>query len=109
MGELSARYIWMHRSHATDLRMKLLPRSLLGESHSLESQIYTRTPIMYLDIFKMSTDLGHETQAKVHHTLLLFKNSTSTVRIQAKDEAASFVMKAEVLMTEPVVQIGPLR
>ncbi|KAK5801502.1 hypothetical protein F5H01DRAFT_284111, partial [Linnemannia elongata] len=82
---------------------------IAGESHSLKSQIYTHTPRMLLD-FKISKnqaithtipetykrliyvlngiayigDLGHETEVKAHHSLLLSEDGASTVRIKDK-------------------------
>ncbi|OAQ22757.1 hypothetical protein K457DRAFT_25788 [Linnemannia elongata AG-77] len=95
---------------------KVVVKVIVGELHSLKSQIYTRTIILHLD-FKMSNNqtinqtipktdnrylyvlngtayighLGHETETKAHHTLLLFEDGTSPDRIQAKDEEANFV------------------
>ncbi|KAH7049620.1 hypothetical protein BKA57DRAFT_492304 [Linnemannia elongata] len=92
---------------------------IAGESHGVKSQIYTRTPTMFLD-FKMdkdktvtqtipatyngfiyvlsdtayTRDLKSETEAKAHHTLLLSEDGTSTVRNHTKDEEAKFVMIA---------------
>ncbi|OAQ22742.1 hypothetical protein K457DRAFT_25772 [Linnemannia elongata AG-77] len=47
-----------------------------------------------LDGTTFITDLGHETEVNAHHTLLLSKDGTSTVRIQTKDEEANSVMIA---------------
>ncbi|KAF9125773.1 hypothetical protein BGX30_000309 [Mortierella sp. GBA39] len=103
-----------------------------GDSYGVKSQIYTRTPTMFLD-FKMHKnqtvtqtipatyngfiyvlsgtvyieDLNNETKAKAHHTLIFSEDSTGTVRIQTKDEAAHFVMIEGEPLREPVVQIGP--
>ncbi|KAH7049594.1 RmlC-like cupin domain-containing protein [Linnemannia elongata] len=105
---------------------------IAGESHGVKSQIYTRTPTMFLD-FKMDKnqivtqtipatysgfiyvlsgtayigDPNSETEAKAHHTLLFSEDDTSTVKIQTKDEAAHYVMIAGEPLKEPVVQIGP--
>lgn len=105
---------------------------IAGESHGVKSQIYTRTPTMFLD-FKMDKnqtvtqtipatfngfiyvlggtayigDPNSETEAKAHHTLLFSEDNTSTVRIQTKDEAAHFVLIAGEPLREPVVHIGP--
>ncbi|KAK5801539.1 RmlC-like cupin domain-containing protein [Linnemannia elongata] len=86
---------------------------IAGESHGVKSQIYTRTPTIFLDskmdknytvaqttpatyngfIYVLSDtayirDLKSETEAKAHHTLLLSKDVEEPLR-------------------EPVVQIGP--
>ncbi|KAK3835420.1 MAG: RmlC-like cupin domain-containing protein [Linnemannia elongata] len=105
---------------------------IAGESHGVKSQVYTRTPTMFLD-FKMDKnrtvtqtipatyngfiyvlggtayigDPNSEAEAKAHHTLLLSEDSTITVRIQTKDEEAHFVLIAGEPLREPVVQIGP--
>ncbi|KAG0054519.1 hypothetical protein BGZ90_005961 [Linnemannia elongata] len=89
---------------------------IAGALDSLKSQNYTRKIILHLD-FKLSNNqtinqlipktdnrfidvlnsteyighLGHETETKAHHTLLLlFEDGTSPDRIQAKDQEASF-------------------
>ncbi|KAF9137791.1 hypothetical protein BG015_002606 [Linnemannia schmuckeri] len=107
---------------------------IAGESHGVKSQIYTRTPTMFLD-FKMDKnkaviqtipatyagfiyvlsgtlyvgDLDSETESKTHHTLILSEDGSSTVRIRTGDgeEAAHFVLIAGEPLREPVVQIGP--
>ena len=53
-------------------------------------------------------DPNSETEVKAHHTLIFSEDSTSTVRIQTKDEAAHFVLIAGEPLREPAVQIGPL-
>ncbi|KAG9064434.1 hypothetical protein KI688_003624 [Linnemannia hyalina] len=84
-----------------------------GVSHGVKSQIYTSTPTIFLDL-KMHKNqtvtqtipatynvfiyvlsgtayVGNpnsETEAKAHHTIIFSEDSTSTVRVQTKDEAA---------------------
>ncbi|KAG9064401.1 hypothetical protein KI688_003589 [Linnemannia hyalina] len=105
---------------------------IAGDSHRLKFQIYTHIPTMFLD-FKMDMnqtvtqtilatysgfiyilsgtayigDPKSETEAKAHHTLIFSEDSTSTVRIQTKDDTAHFVLIAGEPLREPVVQIGP--
>lgn len=88
---------------------KAAVKVIAGESHSLKSQIYTHTQTTLLD-FKISKnqtithtipetykklmyvlngiafigDLGHETEVKAHHSLLLSEDGASTVRIKDK-------------------------
>ncbi|KAG0073791.1 hypothetical protein BGZ90_011305 [Linnemannia elongata] len=107
----STRNFWMHKSHAPNPLVKLLPGSLLESRTASTLTSIPRTPIMCLD-FKMSSnqtitqtipetyiksiyvlngiayigDLGHETEAKVHHTLLLSEDGTSTFRIHTEHE-----------------------
>ncbi|OAQ24649.1 RmlC-like cupin [Linnemannia elongata AG-77] len=104
---------------------------IAGESHGVKFQIYTRTPTILLN-FKMYKDQtvsqtipttytgfiyvlsgtayigdpNSETEAKFYHTILLSEDSTSTVRIQTKDEAGHFVLIAGESLKEPVVQVG---
>ncbi|KAH7039227.1 RmlC-like cupin domain-containing protein [Linnemannia elongata] len=103
---------------------------IAGESHGVKSQVYTRTPTMYLD-FKMdknrtvtqtipSTYTGFlymlkgtafigdkEFEGKAHHTLTLSEDGATTVKIQTKDEDAHFVFIAGEPLKEPIVQHGP--
>ncbi|KAG0372366.1 hypothetical protein BGX24_000350, partial [Mortierella sp. AD032] len=103
---------------------------IAGESHGVKSQIYTRTPTMYLD-FKMdkhktitqtipSTYTGFiymlkgkayigdkEFEGLAHHTLTLSEDGATTVKIQTKDEDAHFVLIAGEPLNEPIVQHGP--
>ncbi|KAH7049634.1 hypothetical protein BKA57DRAFT_528903 [Linnemannia elongata] len=127
----NTRNFWTHTSHALDPRIKVALKVIVGELHSLKSQNYTRTIILHLD-FKMSNNqtinqtipktdnryiyvlngtayighLGHETETKAHHALLLSEDGTTPVRIQAKDEEANFVQIAEELLKQ-VVHIDP--
>ncbi|KAK3814814.1 MAG: RmlC-like cupin domain-containing protein [Linnemannia elongata] len=103
---------------------------IAGESHGVKSQVYTRTPTMYLD-FRMdknktvtqtipSTFTGFiymlkgkayigdkEFEGKAHHTLTLSEDGAETVKIQTKDEEAHFVFIAGEPLKEPIVQHGP--
>ncbi|KAH7049636.1 LOW QUALITY PROTEIN: pirin-like protein [Linnemannia elongata] len=102
---------------------------IAGESHGVKSQVYTRTPTMYLD-FKMdkktvtqiipSTYTGFlcmlkgtayigdkKFEGKAHHTLTLSEDSATTVKLQPKDEEAHFVFIASEPLKEPIIQHGP--
>ncbi|KAG9064394.1 hypothetical protein KI688_003582 [Linnemannia hyalina] len=109
---------------------ELVVKVIADELYSLKPQIYTRAPIMYLD-FKMSStqtitrtipetysrffrvfnrtayigDLGHDTEAEAHRTLIFSEDGTSTIRIQTKDEEANFVMIAGEPSKKPVVRL----
>ncbi|KAK3812670.1 MAG: RmlC-like cupin domain-containing protein [Linnemannia gamsii] len=86
---------------------------IAGESHGVKSQVYTRTPTMYLD-FKMdknktvtqtipSTFTGVRGQRAPHFS----EDGAETVKIQTKDEDAHFVLIAGEPLKEPIVQHGP--
>ncbi|KAK5801662.1 RmlC-like cupin domain-containing protein [Linnemannia elongata] len=103
---------------------------IAGESYGVKSQVYTRTPTMYLD-FRMeknktvtqtipSTFTGFiymlkgkayigdkEFEGKAHHTLTFSEDGAETVKIQTKDEDAHFVFIAGEPLKEPIVQHGP--
>ncbi|KAF9403889.1 hypothetical protein BGZ94_004484 [Podila epigama] len=103
---------------------------IAGESHGIKSQVYTRTPTMYLD-YKMdknksveqsipSTYTGFiymlrgtayigdkEFEGKAHHTLTFSEDGTDTIKIRTKDEDAHFVIIAGEPLKEPIVQHGP--
>ncbi|KAF9539827.1 hypothetical protein EC957_004920 [Mortierella hygrophila] len=103
---------------------------IAGESHGVKSQVYTRTPTMYLD-FKMdknktvtqiipSTFTGFiymrkgkayigdkKFEGNAHHTLTLSEDGTETVKIETKDEDGHFVFIAGEPLKEPIVQHGP--
>ncbi|KAI1314445.1 hypothetical protein EDD11_002189 [Mortierella claussenii] len=103
---------------------------IAGESHGVQSKVYTRTPTMYLD-FKMdkgktveqsipSTFTGFvymlkgtiyigdkEFKGEAHHTLTLSEDGAETVKIATKDQDAHFVLIAGEPLKEPIVQHGP--
>ncbi|KAI8362417.1 RmlC-like cupin domain-containing protein [Mortierella sp. GBAus27b] len=103
---------------------------IAGESHGIQSKVYTRTPTMYLD-FKMDKNktveqsipasytgfiymlkgtafIGDkEFEGKAHHTLTFSEDGTDTIKIQTKDEEAHFVVIAGEPLKEPIVQHGP--
>ncbi|KAF9125340.1 hypothetical protein BGW39_007493 [Mortierella sp. 14UC] len=82
---------------------------IAGESHGVKSQVYTRTPTMYLD-FRISNNKtviqtipstytgfiyvlkgtiligeeGHQVAGKAHQTLILSEDGATTVRLQTK-------------------------
>ncbi|KAG0283268.1 hypothetical protein BGZ96_012358 [Linnemannia gamsii] len=103
---------------------------IAGESHGVKSQVYTRTPTMYLD-FKMDKNktvtqnipssftgfiymlkgkayIGDkEFEGEAHHTLTFSEDGAEMVKIQTKDEDAHFVFIAGEPLKEPIVQHGP--
>ncbi|KAG0024922.1 hypothetical protein BGZ82_010311 [Podila clonocystis] len=103
---------------------------IAGESHSVESQVYTRTPTMYLD-YKMEKNKtveqsilasftgfiymlkgtayfgDDEFEGQAHHTLTFSEDGTDTIKITTKDEGARFVIIAGEPLHEPIVQHGP--
>ncbi|KAG0054624.1 hypothetical protein BGZ83_010752 [Gryganskiella cystojenkinii] len=105
---------------------------IAGESHGVQSQVYTRTPTMYLD-YKMDKNksvtqsipasytgfiymlkgkafIGEKDKAfegKAHHTLTFSEDGTDTIKIETKDEEAHFVVIAGEPLKEPIVQHGP--
>ncbi|KAG0044451.1 hypothetical protein BGZ83_010332 [Gryganskiella cystojenkinii] len=103
---------------------------IAGESHGISSQVYTRTPTMYLDI-KMAKNktvtqsipasytgfiytlngtifVGDNAfEGKAHHTLTFSEDGAETVKITTKDEDAHFVLIAGEPLKEPIVQHGP--
>ncbi|KAG0059832.1 hypothetical protein BGZ89_000091 [Linnemannia elongata] len=107
---------------------------IAGESHGVQSKVYTRTPTMFLDItmephkvvkqnlplsytgfiYMLSgkTYLGEKEEQFVGeaHNTLTFSGSDGvkeTVRIETKEEAARFVFIAGQPLNEPIVQHGP--
>ncbi|KAF9300437.1 hypothetical protein BGZ74_007893 [Mortierella antarctica] len=103
---------------------------IAGESHAVKSQVYTRTPTMYLDykmgknktveqsipasytgfiyMLKGTVFIGDkEFEGKAHHTLTFSEDSTDTIKITTKDEDAHFVIIAGEPLKEPIVQHGP--
>ncbi|KAG0053696.1 hypothetical protein BGZ83_000580 [Gryganskiella cystojenkinii] len=103
---------------------------IAGESHGISSQVYTRTPTMYLDIkmapnktviqtipavytgflytLKGTIYVGdNEFEGKAHHTLTLSEDGTETVKISTKGEEAHFVLIAGRPLKEPIIQHGP--
>jgi len=103
---------------------------IAGESHGVSSQVYTRTPTMYLDIkmdksktvvqsipasytgfiytLKGNIFVGdNEFAGKSHHTLTFSEDGAETVKITTKDEEAHFVLIAGEPLKEPIVQHGP--
>ncbi|KAF9966557.1 hypothetical protein BGZ70_001966 [Mortierella alpina] len=103
---------------------------IAGESHGVQSKVYTRTPTMYLD-FKMdkhktveqsipSSYTGFiymlkgtafigdkEFEGKAHHTLTFSEDGADAVKITTKEEDAHFVLIAGEPLKEPIVQHGP--
>ncbi|KAI1314444.1 hypothetical protein EDD11_002188 [Mortierella claussenii] len=103
---------------------------IAGESHGVQSKIYTRTPTMYLD-FKMDKNKSvqqsipasytgfiytlkgtifvgdDDFKGEAHHTLTLTEDGTETIKISTKDEDAHFVVIAGQPLKEPIVQHGP--
>jgi len=103
---------------------------IAGASHGISSQVYTRTPTMFLDI-KMAKNktvtqsiptsytgfiytltgtiyVGEKAfEGKAHYTLVLSEDGTETVQISTKDEDAHFVLIAGQPLKEPIVQHGP--
>ncbi|KAG0041658.1 hypothetical protein BGZ90_009708, partial [Linnemannia elongata] len=103
---------------------------IAGESHGVKSQVYTRTPTMYLDfkvdknktvtqiipstytrffhMIKGTAFIGdREFVGKAHHTLTLSEDTATTAQLQPKDEEAHFVFIAGESLKEPIVQHGP--
>ena len=103
---------------------------IAGESHGVKSQVYTRTPTMYLDykmdknktveqsiptsytgfiyMLKGTAYIGDkEFEGKAHHTLTFSEDGTDTIKITTKDEDAHFVVIAGEPLKEPIVQHGP--
>ncbi|KAG0320785.1 hypothetical protein BG000_003450, partial [Podila horticola] len=103
---------------------------IAGESHGVKSQVYTRTPTMYLDykmgrnktveqsipasytgfiyMLKGTAFIGDkEFEGKAHHTLTFSEDGTDTIKIKTKDEDAHFVVIAGEPLKEPIVQHGP--
>ncbi|KAG0044508.1 hypothetical protein BGZ83_010273 [Gryganskiella cystojenkinii] len=106
---------------------------MAGESHGVESKVYTRTPTMFLDykmepnkvveqtipraftgfIYMLSgtTFIGeveNQFEGKAHHTLTFSEDDgQERVRIETKEEAAHFVFIAGQPLGEPIVQHGP--
>ncbi|KAF9303430.1 hypothetical protein BGZ74_003755 [Mortierella antarctica] len=102
---------------------------IAGESHGVKSQVYTRTPTMYLD-YKMDKNKSIEQsipasytgfiymlrgkayigedrfEGKPHYTLT-FSKEGDTVKIETKDEDAHFMFIAGEPLNEPIVQHGP--
>jgi len=103
---------------------------IAGESHGVSSQVYTRTPTMYLDI-KMEKNktlvqtipasftgfiytlrgtifVGDNAfKGEAHHTLTFSEDGAETVKITTKDDNAHFVLIAGEPLREPIVQHGP--
>ncbi|KAG0367551.1 hypothetical protein BGZ54_003673 [Gamsiella multidivaricata] len=103
---------------------------IAGESHGVESKVYTRTPTMYLD-FKMDKNKtveqsipasytgfiyvlkgtafvgDQEFEGKAHHTLTFSEDGAETIKIRTKDEDAHFVVIAGEPLKEPIFQHGP--
>ncbi|KAG0029706.1 hypothetical protein BGZ81_003497 [Podila clonocystis] len=103
---------------------------IAGESHGVKSQVYTRTPTMYLDykmernktveqsipasftgfiyMLKGTAYIGdNEFEGQAHHTLTFSEDGTDTIKITTKDEEAHFVIIAGEPLHEPIVQHGP--
>ncbi|KAF9295419.1 hypothetical protein BGZ88_002156, partial [Linnemannia elongata] len=103
---------------------------IAGESYGVKSQVYTRTPTMYLDfimeknktvtqtipstftgfiyMLKGKAYIGDkEFEGKAHHTLTFSEDGAETVKIETKDEDAHFVFIAGEPLKEPIVQHGP--
>ncbi|KAG0085061.1 hypothetical protein BGZ93_010367 [Podila epicladia] len=102
---------------------------IAGESHGVKSQVYTRTPTMYLD-YKMDKNKSVEQsipasytgfiyvlsgkayigedgfEGNAHYTLT-FSKEGETVKIETKDEDAHFMFIAGEPLNEPIVQHGP--
>ncbi|KAF9310266.1 hypothetical protein BG003_008751 [Podila horticola] len=102
---------------------------IAGESHGVMSQVYTRTPTMYLD-YKMDKNKSIEQsipasytgfiymlkgkayigedgfEGNAHYTLTFTENG-ETVKIETKDEEAHFMFIAGEPLMEPIVQHGP--
>ncbi|CAO3570791.1 unnamed protein product [Mortierella alpina] len=103
---------------------------IAGESHGVESKVFTRTPTMYLD-YKMNKNKSvvqtipssftgfiymlkgtayigdKEFQGKAHHTLTFSEDGTEKVLIKTQGEDAHFVLIAGEPLKEPIVQHGP--
>ncbi|KAF8948784.1 hypothetical protein BGZ47_002757 [Haplosporangium gracile] len=107
---------------------------IAGESHGVQSKVYTRTPTMFLDItmephkvveqdlplaytgfiyiLSGKAYLGDKEEpfvGEAHHTLALSNSDgvKETVRIETKEEGARFVFIAGQPLNEPIVQHGP--
>ncbi|KAF9136910.1 hypothetical protein BG015_002951 [Linnemannia schmuckeri] len=107
---------------------------IAGESHGVQSKVYTRTPTLFLDItmephkvveqnlplsytgfiYMLSgkTYLGEKEEpfvGEAHHTLTLSSSDgvKEAVRIETKEEGARFVFIAGQPLNEPIVQHGP--
>ncbi|KAG0279852.1 hypothetical protein BGZ95_012078 [Linnemannia exigua] len=103
---------------------------IAGESHGVKSQVYTRTPTMYLDfkvaknktvvqtipksytgfiyMLKGTAFIGDkEFEGQAHHTLTFSEDGAESVKIVTKDEDAHFVFIAGEPLKEPIVQHGP--
>jgi len=103
---------------------------IAGESHGVKSQVYTRTPTMYLD-YKMDKNksvvqsipssytgfiymlkgkafIGDKAfEGLAHHTLTFSEDGAETIKIETRDEDAHFVVIAGEPLKEPIVQHGP--
>ncbi|OAQ23432.1 hypothetical protein K457DRAFT_25089 [Linnemannia elongata AG-77] len=75
--------LWTYRSHMSS--NQTITQAI---SETYNRFIYVPNRTAYIG------DLGHETEAKAHHTLFFSEDGTSTVRIQTKDEDVNFVMIA---------------
>ncbi|KAG0038185.1 hypothetical protein BGZ82_000866 [Podila clonocystis] len=86
----------------------VLVKVIAGESHGVKSQVYTRTPTMYLDC-KMDKNKTVEQSIPASYTCFIYvlKDGTDTIRIKTKDEDAHFVVIAGEPTKEPIVQHGP--
>ncbi|GJJ70655.1 quercetin 2,3-dioxygenase [Entomortierella parvispora] len=103
---------------------------IAGQSHGVSSQVYTRTPTMYLDIkmdknktvvqtipasftgfiytLKGTIFVGDNAfKGEAHHTLTFSEDGAETVKITTKEESAHFVLIAGEPLREPIVQHGP--
>ncbi|KAG0033654.1 hypothetical protein BGZ81_007781 [Podila clonocystis] len=102
---------------------------IAGESHGVKSQVYTRTPTMYLDykmdknksieqsipasytgfiyMLKGKTYIGEDGFEGNAHYTLTFTEEGETVKIETKDEEAHFIFIAGEPLKEPIVQHGP--
>ncbi|KAI1302109.1 hypothetical protein EDD11_005738 [Mortierella claussenii] len=103
---------------------------IAGESHGVQSKVYTRTPTMYLDfrmdknkaveqsipasftgfIYTLSGTIyvgDNEFKGEAHHTLTFSEDGAKSIKITTKDESAHFVVIAGEPLKEPIYQQGP--
>ncbi|KAK5801471.1 hypothetical protein F5H01DRAFT_398067 [Linnemannia elongata] len=86
---------------------EVIVKVIVGESHRLESQICTHTPIMYLD-FKMSSNQTiTQTFPETYKRFISILNGTAYISALVYETEANLVVNAGDPLKELVVQIGP--
>ncbi|KAG0341569.1 hypothetical protein BG004_005983 [Podila humilis] len=108
----------------------IVVKVIAGESHGVKSQVYTRTPTVYLD-YKMDKNKSIEQsipasfngfiymlegkayigengfEGNAHYTLTFSEDGGETVKIETREEVAHFMFIAGEPLREPIVQHGP--